>query len=312
MRTIGVDIGGTKIAAGVVDANGNILERLRLDTPTTSVQDVENAIINVTQKLADNHDVSAVGLAPAGFVAADRSRVLFATNMELTGSAIGERVQEATGLRTVVENDANVAGWAEYRFGAGRGASDMVMLTIGTGLGGALILNDQLVRGSFGVAAELGHLRVVRNGRICNCGQEGCWERYASGTALGLSAQAAATAQVERAGALLAAAGGDVDAIEGPHVTELAAQGDELSRELVAELGHWIGEGIAMMAAVLDPMRVVVGGGVAEAGELMLGPARAAYDKYLTARSHRPRLEIEVATMGNDAGIIGAADVARI
>jgi len=312
MRTIGVDIGGTKIAAGVVDPDGKILDRVRIDTPKADKQAVESAIVTAIKKLTANHKVEAVGLAPAGFVDADRSRVLFAPNLRMTGSAIRDYVQQEVGLPAVVENDANVAGWAEYRFGAGRGASNMVMLTIGTGLGGALIVNDQLVRGSFGVAAELGHLRVVRDGRICNCGQMGCWERYASGTALGLSAQAAATAQVERADALLAAAGGKVHDIEGPHVTELAAQGDELSRELVAELGAWIGEGISMMSAILDPVRVVIGGGVAEAGELMLAPARAAYDKYLTARSHRPRLEIEVATMGNDAGIIGAADLARV
>ena len=312
MRTIGVDIGGTKIAAGVVDPDGKILDRVRIDTPKADKQAVESAIVTAIKKLTAKHEVQAVGLAPAGFVDADRSRVLFAPNLRMTGSAIRDYVQQEVDLPAVVENDANVAGWAEYRFGAGRGASNMVMLTIGTGLGGALIVNDQLVRGSFGVAAELGHLRIVRDGRICNCGQMGCWERYASGTALGLSAQAAATAEVERADALLAAAGGKVHDIEGPHVTELAAQGDELSRELVAELGAWIGEGISMMAAILDPVRVVIGGGVAEAGELMLAPARAAYDKYLTARSHRPRLEIEVATMGNDAGIIGAADLARV
>jgi len=312
MRTIGVDIGGTKIAAGVVDEDGNILDRIRVDTPSTTTRDVEDAIIGATQKLVNRHDVAAIGLAPAGFVSADRSRMLFATNLPLTGSEIRKRVEDATSLPVVVENDANVAGWAEYRFGAGRGSTNMVMLTIGTGLGGALIINNELLRGSFGVAAELGHLRIVRDGRLCNCGQTGCWERYASGTALGLSAQAAAKAEVERAEALLAAAGGDVNAIEGPHVTELAAKGDELSRELVADLGTWIGEGIAMMAATLDPDRVVIGGGVAEAGELMLAPARAAYDKLLTARSHRPRVQIEVATMGNDAGIIGAADMARI
>lgn len=312
MRTIGVDIGGTKIAAGVVDEDGEILDRVRVDTPATNMRDVEDAIIGATRQLVERNDVDAIGLAPAGFVSADRSRMLFATNLPLTGSEIRHRVQEATGLPVVVENDANVAGWAEYRFGAGRGSTNMVMLTIGTGLGGALVINNELVRGSYGVAAELGHLRLVRDGRICNCGQTGCWERYASGTALGLSAQAAAKAQVERADALLAAAGGEVNAIEGPHVTELAARGDELARELVAELGTWIGEGIAMIAATLDPDRVIVGGGVAEAGELLLAPARVAYDRLLTARSHRPRIEIELATMGNDAGIIGAADIARV
>lgn len=312
MRTIGVDIGGTKIAAGVVDEQGEIHDRVRVDTPSTTMREVEDAIIGAAQQLAQRNEVSAIGLAPAGFVSADRSRMLFGTNLPLTGSEIRKRVEDATNLPVVVENDANVAGWAEFRFGAGRGSKNMVMLTIGTGLGGALVINNELLRGSYGVAAELGHLRLVRDGRVCNCGQTGCWERYASGTALGISAQTAARAQVERAGALLEAAGGDINSISGPHVTTLAAQGDELSRELVMDLGAWIGEGIAMMAAVLDPDRVVIGGGVAEAGELLLGPAREVYDQQLTARSHRPRLQIEIATMGNDAGIIGAADIARI
>lgn len=311
MVTIGVDIGGTKIAAGAVDDHGKIIDRVIRDTPGTDSDSVVVTIIEVVRKLQQEHEVEAVGVAPAGFVSSDRSQMLFSPNLALTGVAIRERVMKDVGCAVVVENDANAAGWAEYRFGAGRDTKNMVMLTIGTGLGGAVIANNDLIRGAFGVAGELGHLRLVPDGRACNCGQFGCWERYASGTALEQNAQSGAVSHVERAEALLERAGGDPHKITGPDVTYLARKGDEYSRELVATLGRWIGEGIAMVASILDPGQVVVGGGVSAAGELLLQPARIRYDELLSARSERPRLEICEATMGNDAGIVGAADLAR-
>jgi len=311
MVTIGVDIGGTKIAAGAVDGRGEIIDRITRDTPGTDSDSVMTAIVEVIRTLQEEHAVTAVGVAPAGFVSSDRSRMLFSPNLALTGVAIRERVMKDVGCAVVVENDANAAGWAEYRFGAGRDTTNMVMLTIGTGLGGAVIANNTLIRGAFGVAGELGHLRLVPDGRPCNCGQFGCWERYASGTALEQIAQSGAVSQVERAGALLERADGVPHRITGHDVTYLADAGDEYCRELIATLGRWIGEGIAMVASILDPGQVVVGGGVAAAGELLLEPARTRYDELLSARSERPHLEICEATLGNDAGIVGAADLAR-
>ena len=211
-----------------------------------------------------------------------------------------------------VENDANAAGWAEFRFGVGRDVEDMLLLTIGTGLGGAVVVAGRLVLGAWGVAAEVGHMRVVPDGQQCGCGLRGCWEQYASGTALVREARAVAWSEPARAARLLEIAGGDVNLITGPSVTLAAVDGDPLSRELLAEVGRWIGEGSASVAAVLDPALVVIGGGVASAGDLVLLPAREAFVAHLSARGYRPEARIEIASMGNEAGIVGAADLARL
>jgi glucokinase len=187
----------------------------------------------------------------------------------------------------------------------------MILLTIGTGLGGGLVLSGELYRGAFGVGGEVGHLRVVPGGHLCGCGNKGCWEQYASGSALVREAREFARSSPPQADRLLELAKGRADGIEGPMVSTAAAEGDVAARELLEDLGRWIGEGIASLAAVLDPAAVVVGGGVSEAGDLLLEPARQSFGRQLTARGHRPVLEIRPATLGNEAGIIGAADLAR-
>jgi glucokinase len=187
----------------------------------------------------------------------------------------------------------------------------MLLLTIGTGLGGALVVGGNLIRGAWGVAAEVGHMRVVPGGHYCGCGHEGCWEQYASGSALVRDAQAALITQPERGMRLLELAGGDADELTGPQVTQAAQEGDPLAVELLAELGRWIGEGSASVAALLDPAIVVIGGGVSAAGDLLLAPARNAFLDQLSARGHRPEATFALASMGNDAGIVGAADLAR-
>jgi glucokinase len=187
----------------------------------------------------------------------------------------------------------------------------MLMLTIGTGLGGALVVGGNLVRGAWGVAAEVGHMRVVPGGHYCGCGHEGCWEQYASGSALVRDAQAALITEPERGTRLLELAGGDAEELTGPHVTRAAQEGDPLAVELLAELGRWIGEGSASVAALLDPAIVVIGGGVSAAGDLLLAPARRGFQEQLSARGHRPEAPLALASMGNDAGIVGAADLAR-
>jgi glucokinase len=187
----------------------------------------------------------------------------------------------------------------------------MMLLTVGTGLGGGIVLNGELVRGAFGIGGELGHVRMVPDGRPCGCGQRGCWEQYASGTALLRAARALAVEDPTAARALLSAAGGDAAALSGNMVTEAALAGDPASVSLFAELGRWLGEGIASMANVMDPAVVVIGGGVADAGDLLLAPARDAFATLLSGGENRPHLEIRAARLGNDAGIIGAADLAR-
>jgi glucokinase len=313
MHAIGVDIGGTKIAAGVVDEDGRIIAKTRRDTDPRDSDSVDHGVIEACRELIEQHEVGAIGLAAPGFIGSDQATVLFTPNLPWRDHPLRDIVAKELGedIKIVVENDANAAGWAEFRFGAARDVEDMLLLTIGTGLGGALVVGGNLVRGAWGVAAEVGHMRVVPGGHYCGCGHEGCWEQYASGSALVRDAQAALITSPERGGRLLELAGGDAEELTGPHVTQAAQEGDPLAVELLAELGRWIGEGSASVAALLDPAIVVIGGGVSAAGDLLLAPARRGFQEQLSARGHRPEAPLALASMGNDAGIVGAADLAR-
>ena len=309
--TVGVDIGGTKISAGAVDASGRIWARSLRATDPRDPDQIEDAVVDAVEELAAQHpDVAAVGVAAAGFVGPDRDTMLFAPNIAWRNHPLGARLAERIGLPVVVENDANAAAWAEYRFGNGRGTQDMVMLTLGTGLGGAVITDGRLVRGAFGAAAELGHMKVVPDGHYCGCGQEGCWEAYASGTALARLAVSTAVTDPQGARAMLAVADGEP--LSGAHVTAAARQGDPLATRLLQRFGFYLGLGIATLVAVVDPEVVVVGGGIAAAaGDLILPAARDAFLSKLSGRGFRGELRIVTAALSNDAGIVGAADSAR-
>lgn len=313
--TVGVDVGGTKIASGVVDEGGRVLEHEQVETPDSSGRDVAGRIAGAVADLVgrhrERHDVVAVGIGAAGYVDSGRSTVLFAPNIRWRDEPLRDRVAERVHLPVVVENDANAAAWAEFRFGAGSHVDDLVLLTVGTGIGGGVVLDGALHRGAFGVAAEVGHLRVVPGGERCGCGNRGCWEQYGSGRALVREARELVRSGSPLALALTDACGGDADALEGPVVTRLAGEGDLASIELVADAGRWLGEGLASIAAVLDPAVAVVGGGVSAAGDLLLGPMRTAFAHELTGRGHRPTMEIRLAELGNAAGIVGAGDLAR-
>lgn len=309
--TVGVDVGGTKIAGGVVDTAGKIIDRVRRDTPSTDPEAIVEQIIAVVTELRGAHDIEAVGVGSAGFVDAGRSTVLFAPNLAWRNLPVGERVAAATGLPTVVENDANSAAWGEFRFGAAEDVDDMVCLTLGTGVGGGLVLDGALYRGAHGIGGELGHLRLVPQGRRCGCGRQGCLEQYASGKALVRDAREAAAERPAAAARLLDLAGGDAGAVRGEMVTRAAQEGDPLAVELLAGIGRWLGEGLASLGAVLDPAVFVIGGGVSDAGDLLLGPAGEAYRANLTGVGYRPEAQLRVATLGTDAGIVGAADLSR-
>ncbi|WP_149202924.1 ROK family glucokinase [Actinotalea subterranea] len=313
MYAIGVDIGGTKIAAGVVDENGVIVAKTRRRTAAEDSDSVDSAVVEVCQELIADHEIGAIGLAAPGFISSDQATVLLTPNLPWRDHPLRDKVAAQLGqdVKIVVENDANAAGWAEFQFGAGRDVEDMLLLTVGTGLGGALVVGGRLVRGAWGVAAEVGHMRVVPGGHPCGCGLRGCWEQYSSGNALVREARAAAEADPARAARLLELAGGKAKKITGPSVTAAATEGDPLAIELLAELGRWIGEGSASVAALLDPALVVIGGGVCAAGDLLLEPARAGFLSQLSARGFRPEAHLALASMGNDAGIVGAADLAR-
>jgi len=309
--TIGVDVGGTKVAAGVVDVSGRIIEKLRRSTPAASPSRTAEVISGAVLELLGRHDVEAVGVGAAGFVSESRSTVVFAPNLAWRDEPLQRDVGERTGLPVVVENDANASAWAEVRFGAARGQAQAVFISVGTGIGGGLVLNGQLYRGRWGMAGEPGHYRVVADGRLCGCGNRGCWEQYASGSALVAEARDFARRSPGAAVRLLQLAGGNADAIGGLQVTQAAQEGDPGALRCFDAVGGWLGQGLADLAAILDPGCFVIGGGVSEAGELLLGPARAAFDKSLTGGHYRPRAAIVAAALGADAGLVGAADLAR-
>lgn len=307
----GIDVGGTKISGGVVDEEGSVLEELRVVSPAADVEAIEDAITTLVSRLRERHEISAVGVGAAGYVDKSRSVVMFAPNIAWRDVDLKAELEERIDLPVVVENDANAAAWAEFTYGAGHDVDDLLMVAVGTGVGGGVVLDGELYRGAFGVGAEIGHMRVVPDGILCGCGNRGCLEQYGSGTALVREVRSAARGGSLLAADVLARAGGDPEQITGPLVTEAARAGDPFAVEQLAVLGRWLGEGIASLTAVLDPAVVVLGGGVSEAGELLLGPVRSAFASQLTGRGHRPVLDIRRARLGNRAGLIGAADLAR-
>ncbi len=215
-------------------------------------------------------------------------------------------------LPVVVENDANAAAWAEWRFGAGRGETHLVCVTLGTGIGGGIVLDGRVQRGKHGMAGEFGHMIVVPEGQRCECGNRGCLEQYASGNVLGREARELARAGSPVAVPMMERVGGDIDALVGPVITEAARDGDPLAIELFEEVGRWLGVGLANLAAALDPGMFVIGGGVSDAGELLLRPARDSFRRVLTGRGFRPEPRIVRAALGPEAGLVGAADLARV
>lgn len=308
--TIGLDIGGTNIRGGVIDSKGVILAQGRRDTPARDPAAIIAAAASLTQELSAERKIGAVGVACAAFVDRSGSKVYFSANLAWRDEPLRQHLQSALDLPVTIENDANAAAWGEFRFGAGMDADNMVVLTVGTGIGGGVVVDGVLMRGAFGVAAELGHMRVVPGGVRCGCGNRGCWEMYASGTALVREARELVHSGSPLGGRLGELCGGDPEALSGPDVTRAAVEGDPAAVELLADLGVWIGEGLASVAAILDPELFVLGGGVSEAGALLIDPALAAFRRQLTGRGHRPEARFALARLGNDAGMIGAADLA--
>ncbi len=310
-RAIGVDIGGTKIAAGVVAEDGQVLDTELRPTPGRDVRATEDAIAEVVSALRERHDAPAVGIGAAGWIAADRATVLFSPHLawrdEPLRAALAERIPGAL----IIENDANAAAWAEYRFGAAQGASVVVCITLGTGIGGGLIIDGQVYRGAYGVAGEFGHMTLVPDGRRCACGNRGCWEMYASGRALARDARELADVSAVAAERMIELAGDDPMHITGPVVTQAAREGDPAALEIFETMGRWLGQGIASLAAGLDPEVFVIGGGLSDAGDLLLRPARDTFRLALTGRGYRPAARVEVARLGPAAGLVGAADLAR-
>ena len=310
--TLGIDIGGTKVLGGVVDPAGTVLAQARRQTPAADTSRTLDRIIEVISELTAGYEVEAIGIGAAGWIDAKRSTVLFAPNLAWRNEPLRDEVARHVPVPVVVENDANAAAWAEFQFGAAADATEsMVMFTVGTGIGGGLVLGGELLRGAYGIAGELGHVTAVPDGRPCGCGKRGCIEQYASGNALVRFARSAAQEDPKRATILLELAGGDLAAITGPLVTRAARAGDPAARDAFGHVGYWLGNGLADLVQILDPQVLVIGGGVIDAGDLLLRPTRAACQDLLAQRGRLPAGEVRGALLGNTAGVVGAADLAR-
>ncbi|MEU5692644.1 ROK family glucokinase [Actinosynnema sp. NPDC020468] len=310
MLTVGVDVGGTSVRAGVVDSRGAVLDTARAATPSGE-EALEEVIAATVTELASRHDVSAVGLAVAGFVASDRRTVHFAPHLAWRQAPVADRIAKRTGLPVVLEHDANAAALAEHRFGAARGARVAVLVAIGTGIGGALLIDGEIFRGAHGVAPELGHLRLVPDGRPCPCGKSGCWERYCSGTALSTTAVELLARNPGTSTLLTREATRDPRSITGRRVAAAAREGDRIACRALSDLARWLGDGLALVADVYDPEVIVVGGGVSGSAPLFLDEARERYATVVTGAGHRPLARIRTAHLADDAGLVGAATLAR-
>ena len=310
VHAIGIDIGGTKIAGALVAEDGEIIAEDRQPTPAGDPAAIVDLVVAMIQRLSTGHEVAAAGVAAAGFIDAAQSTVYYAPNISWRNEPFRAHLTDRLGIDVTIDNDANAAGWAEFRYGAGRGATDMTMLTIGTGVGGAVVSGGRLFRGGFGAGAELGHLRVVPDGLPCGCGARGCIEQYGSGRAL--LRMANDIADVGGIGLPLAEARRLNGELNGTIVGQFIADRDAGAIHALQELGRWIGQACASLGAVLDPQRFVFGGGVAAAGYLLIDPIREAYLQHLPARGYHPEPEFLIAELVNNAGVVGAADLARI
>lgn len=305
---IGIDIGGTKIAGGLVDRAGRIhAEREEPTPPRAGALVIAALLVDLVERLREvgerAGEVTAIGVGAAGVVRWPEGRVLWAPNNSYQNWAIRDELERESGLPTVVDNDANVAGFAEARLGE-RPYRQMLFLTVGTGVGACVVLDGEIYRGPTGMAAELGHMNVDPLGPRCGCGLHGCLEAVASGTALTRMGREAAAADPD---GLIARLGRAEGAVSGHTVTAAAEQGDAAAEALFARLGRWLGIGIASLSTIFELEAVIIGGGVVRTGALLLDPTRAAAREYAYAPQVRPVPPVLPATFGSDAGMIGAA-----
>jgi glucokinase len=312
LHAIGIDIGGTKMAGALVDDAGNVVNELKIPSPIGDSDQMIDAIGSLISTLSEGQQVVAVGVAAAGFMSADREVMYHSPNIAAwRNEPLKKRIETITKLPVLLENDANAAGWAEFRFGAGSGSKSMIMLTIGTGVGGAIISDGVLLKGGFGIGGELGHAVLYPGGKECGCGQSGCVESYCSGTALLKAARELSQSNDPKATRLkeLMLETGE---LSGEQLYRAISENDFAAAELITELGHNLGTAIAsLFVPVLDPELVVIGGGVSAVGEKLLSPIRSAFEQSIPAKGFRPELKIVKAKFLNQAGLIGAADLAR-
>lgn len=308
--TVGIDIGGTSVRASVVDAQGRQLDTLRTATPST-VEALEHGLHRLVMELRDRWAVEAVGLAIAGFLTPDRQVVRFSPHLAWREARVPEVMSERIGLPVFAEHDANSAAIAELHFGAAAGGHNTLVLSIGTGIGAGMIMDGQIYRGSFGVAPEFGHLTVVPDGRPCSCGKRGCWERYCSGTALVDTVVELLASHDYPRSVLAAESEADPGSLTGRRVAAAAADGDRAALAAYADMAKWLGFGLGMIADIFDPDLIVLAGGVGAASGQFLDDAREHYAQAVTGAGYRQLARIRGTQLGEAAGVIGAAQVAR-
>ena len=305
--TLGIDIGGTKIAAALV-RNGEILKKVeRVYQRSSIIDDLATAI----KELDPEREVGSVGIACAGLIDSERGMITFAGNLDFENFPLRDLLAPQIDREISLTNDASAAGWGEFRYGAGRSFSHMALIAVGTGIGGGIVVNGNLYRGAFGIAAEFGHLRVVPDGHLCGCGARGCFEQYASGNALLRHAREAISASPEIARNLLSRGDGTVAGLTGKAITDAAREGDPVALAAFNTTGQWLGAGIASLSVLLDPACVVIGGGVIDAGEILLKPTREALERTMPFAGKHPYPTLIAAELGNEAGLVGVADLAR-
>ncbi|MGV0423399.1 ROK family protein [Corynebacterium sanguinis] len=307
--TIGFDIGGTNTRAGVVTAAGEIIDSRSIETP----HDADELTASITRLVAEvrrDHDIAAVGAAIAGFLDPACEKVRFAPHLPWRNDAPVKAILEASiGLPVRLEHDANSAAWGEYRFGAARDAETWVFFAVGTGIGATLMHRGEIYRGSFGTAPEFGHITVVPGGRVCSCGKHGCLERYASGTALVDTAVEVASAGGYKGCGFYRAV---VDKrATGHDVMRAARCGDALAKAAVDRFARWLGMGLSIVADVLDPELILLGGGVSSDADLFLNTAREAMSHDMVGAGYRPLPHVACAERSPEAGMLGVADLAR-
>ena len=298
--TIGFDVGGTNVRGGVITREGEILASRTVPTSMDAEQ-LEADIVGIVDELRADYEVDAVGLALAGFLDPTCEVVRFAPHLPWRHANVRESLSQKLGMHVRLEHDANSAAWGEWCFGAGRGAEDWVFFAVGTGIGATLMTHDTIYRGAFGTAPEFGHIVVVPNGRQCSCGKRGCLERYASGTALpdtctDLRGSYETSLPAEPTG---------------KEITQAARRGDPLAVAVMEDFSRWLGQGLSIVADVLDPELIVLGGGVSQDADLYLEGAAQAMGQDIVGAGHRPLARVTTAELGSAAGMIGVADLAR-
>lgn len=314
--TIGIDVGGTKVLAGVVDSNGEIISRIRKDTPKNGGPQLVEVITEIVQEINQNPQfagkIAGVGLSWAGLISSDRSTIIDSPNISnCTNYPIGKLLSEKISLPVIVENDASAALWAEYKFGVAQNLNPVMFFIIGTGMGGGLIVDGNLHRGYSGAGAEFGHMIVQKDGQLCGCGTKGCIEQYASGTALLRIARELIQERPAQSAALLAKVEGKPENLTGSILTEAARENDEIALAAFKRQADWLGMAMASYTLILDPQAIIIGGGVVDAGELLIKPAAEAMVKYMPFGKDRNIPQVLAAKFGNDAGLVGAANLAR-